>query len=63
MATLVASFRTLSSVPIGRALLGLGGRVGWVAVILFSRLLYLVSLILYVSTRVSATGWKLWVKF
>ncbi|KAL2108141.1 hypothetical protein VUR80DRAFT_4185 [Thermomyces stellatus] len=62
-ATLIASFGTLSSVPIGGALLGLGGKTGWVAVILFSGLSYAAALIFYISARVTATGWKLWVKF
>lgn len=62
-ATLVASIGTLSSVPIGGALLGLGGRKGWIAVILFSGLSYLVSMICYIAARITATGWKLWAKF
>lgn len=62
-ATLIASFGTLSSVPVGGALLGLGGRKGWVAVILFSGLSYTVAVVSFTAARITATGWKLWAKF
>lgn len=62
-AAMAASFGTLSSVPIAGALLGIGGRSGWVALILFSGLSYALSLGCYITARVSVTGWKLWVKF
>jgi hypothetical protein len=62
-AAMAASFGTLSSVPVGGALLGIGGRAGWVAVIMFSGGSYVVSLLCYMWARVSVTGWKLWVKF
>ncbi|KKY35261.1 putative riboflavin transporter mch5 [Diaporthe ampelina] len=46
-ANFLASFGTLSSVPIGGALLGDGGRDGWMALILFSGLSYSVALLCY----------------
>ena len=62
-ATLVGSFGTLSSVPIGGALLDMGGRDGWVGLILFSGLSYVVSVTCYIGARIHATGWKLFAKF
>ncbi|KAG8163361.1 hypothetical protein KVR01_006658 [Diaporthe batatas] len=47
-ANFLASFGTLSSVPIGGALLGDGGRDGWLALVLFSGLSYCVALLCYV---------------
>lgn len=58
-ANFLASFGTLSSVPIGGALLGDGGREGWLALILFSGLSYSVALLCYGSARVLAVGWNL----
>ncbi|KAK5662651.1 hypothetical protein OQA88_8567 [Cercophora sp. LCS_1] len=54
---MVASFGTLSSVPIGGALLGLGGEKGWMALILFSGVAYTLALICYTTARVLAVGW------
>ncbi|KAK7215155.1 hypothetical protein V2G26_003158 [Clonostachys chloroleuca] len=62
-ANMIASFGTLTSVPIGGALLGFGGRAGWIGLILFSAAAYVVALACYVTARVSATGWKLRKKF
>ncbi|KAK0721210.1 major facilitator superfamily domain-containing protein [Apiosordaria backusii] len=52
-AMMVASFGTLSSVPIGGALLSSSG---WTAVILFSSISYAVALGFYTATRVLAVG-------
>ncbi|KAK0666723.1 major facilitator superfamily domain-containing protein [Cercophora samala] len=54
-AMMVASFGTLSSVPIGGALLS---GSGWTAVILFSSISYAVALAFYTATRVLAVGWN-----
>ncbi|KAK3995226.1 riboflavin transporter MCH5 [Cladorrhinum sp. PSN332] len=56
-AMMVASFGTLSSVPIGGALLGLETNP-WTAVILFSGLSYVIALICYTGARVLAVGWN-----
>ncbi|CAI4213987.1 unnamed protein product [Parascedosporium putredinis] len=55
---MVASFGTLSSLPIGGALVGLGGQRGWTALIIFCGLSYVAAMTCYVSARVSAIGWK-----
>lgn len=65
-AVMVASFGTLSSVPIGGALLGIGGgrgETGWQAVILFSGIAYSFALACYVVARVLAVGWNPKTKF
>ncbi|KAK0611303.1 major facilitator superfamily domain-containing protein [Immersiella caudata] len=65
-AMMVASFGTLSSVPIGGALLGVGGEgaeTGWRAVILFSGISYAVAVLCYATARVLAVGWGMRVKF
>uniref|UniRef100_A0A0B7KPJ7 Major facilitator superfamily (MFS) profile domain-containing protein n=1 Tax=Bionectria ochroleuca TaxID=29856 RepID=A0A0B7KPJ7_BIOOC len=62
-ANMIASFGTLTSVPIGGALLGFGGKAGWIGLILFSAAAYVVALACYVTARVSATGWKLRKRF
>lgn len=62
-ANFLASFGTLSSVPIGGALLGDGGHVGWMSVILFSGVSYAVALCCYGSARVLAVGCGLKTKF
>lgn len=62
-AQMVASFGTLSSVPVGGALLGLGGDTGWLALIVFSGLTYVVALVCYTMARVFAVGWQPWKKF
>lgn len=56
-ANFLASFGTLSSVPIGGALLGDGGHTGWMSVILFSGVSYAMALLCYGSARVMAVGW------
>ncbi|KUI55820.1 putative transporter MCH4 [Cytospora mali] len=56
-ANFLASFGTLSSVPIGGALLGDGGDTGWMSVILFSGVSYAMALVCYGSARVLAVGW------
>lgn len=56
-ANFLASFGTLTSPPIGGALLGLGGGKGWMALILFSGLSYGVAFVCYLSARVLAVGW------
>ncbi|KAK0725173.1 putative diphthamide synthesis protein-domain-containing protein [Lasiosphaeris hirsuta] len=54
-AMMVASFGTLSSVPIGGALLGVGtGETGWMAVILFAGVSYAIALTCYTTARVLA---------
>lgn len=63
-AMMVASFGTLSSVPIGGALLEKGSaETGWRAVIIFSGLSYFVALACYTSARVLAVGFNPRVKF
>lgn len=62
-ANFLASFGTLSSTPLGGALLGIGGDNGWMALILFSGLSYALALMCYVSARVLAVGWNLWIVF
>ncbi|PSR97215.1 major facilitator superfamily domain-containing protein [Coniella lustricola] len=57
-ANFLASFGTLSSTPIGGALVGIGGDDGWRAVILFSGLSYAIALVCYTSARVLAVGWS-----
>ncbi|KAK1757203.1 major facilitator superfamily domain-containing protein [Echria macrotheca] len=59
-AMMVASFGTLSSVPIGGALLGIGGdeESAWKAVILFSGIAYSIALACYTTARVLAVGWN-----
>ncbi|RSL48628.1 hypothetical protein CEP54_012834 [Fusarium duplospermum] len=56
-ALLAASFGTLTGIPIGGALLGLGHRDGWLAVIIFSGASYAVSWSCYVAARILAVGW------
>jgi len=72
---MVASFGTLSSVPIGGALLEIGGHGGtgdgetagsdrgWMAVILFSGVSYAIALVFFTTARVLAIGWKPLSKF
>jgi len=63
-ANMVASFGTLSSVPIGGALLSLGqNKLGWTAVILFSGLSYAIALCCYLAARVLSAGWNPRTKF
>lgn len=56
---LVASFGTLTGIPIGGALLRLQGETGWTALILFSALSYVVALGFYIWARVQVVGWRL----
>lgn len=56
---LVASFGTLTGIPIGGALLRLQGETGWTALILFSALSYLVALGFYICARAQSVGWNL----
>ncbi|CAN8100998.1 unnamed protein product [Discula destructiva] len=56
-ANFLASFGTLTSPPIGGALLGLGGDKGWMGLILFSGLSYAIAFGCYLSARVLAVGW------
>lgn len=63
-ATMIASFGTLSSVPIGGALLGIGhSSTGWTALILFSGISYVIAIICYGSARVFTIGWSLLKRF
>lgn len=55
-ANFLASFGTLSSTPLGGALLGISGDKGWMALILFSGLSYALALVCYLSARVLAVG-------
>lgn len=58
-AMIIASFGTLTSVPIGGALLNLGGAgAGWTAMIVFSGTSYVLALLCYGSARVLAVGWR-----
>lgn len=57
-ATMLASFGTLSSVPIAGALIEIGDRdTGWMSLIIFSGASYLIALACYTSARVTAVGW------
>jgi MFS family permease len=68
-AMMVASFGTLSSVPIGGALLAVGGgsamhtETGWKAMIMFSGVAYAVAVGCYTAARVLAVGWSLKVRY
>jgi MFS family permease len=58
-AMMVASFGTLSSVPIGGALLdSASGEDGWRNLIIFSGIAYFVALVCYGTARVLAVGWN-----
>jgi MFS family permease len=57
-AMLVASFGTLIGSPIGGALVGLGGELGWTALILFSGLAYALAFVCFSAARVRAVGWS-----
>ncbi|KAK7966302.1 uncharacterized protein PG986_000579 [Apiospora aurea] len=59
-ALMVASFGTLTSLPIGGALRDLGStETGWKAVIIFSALSYTIAMSCYFGARVLAVGWGL----
>lgn len=55
---LVASFGTLTGIPIGGALLRLPGETAWTALVLFSALSYVVALGFYICARVQVVGWR-----
>ncbi len=58
-AMMVASFGTLSSVPIGGAILGKGdSEGGWLGLIAFSGVSYAVAALCYITARVMAVGWN-----
>lgn len=58
-AMMVASFGTLSSVPIGGALLDSGkGESGWRNLVIFAGVAYFVALMCYTTARVLAVGWN-----
>ncbi|CAK7274151.1 hypothetical protein SEPCBS119000_006022 [Sporothrix epigloea] len=63
-AMMVASFGTLSSGPIGGALVGDGQtRSGWTALIIFSGASYAMALVCYITARIMAVGWRPRAKF
>ncbi|OAA53503.1 major facilitator superfamily transporter monocarboxylate [Niveomyces insectorum RCEF 264] len=63
-AMMVASFGTLSSVPIGGAILGSGAsEAGWRGLIIFSGVSYALAVVCYLSARILAVGWGWRVKF
>lgn len=59
-AFMVASFGTLSSLPIAGALLEAGGNgdTGWTALIVFDGLSYVLALACFLAARVMAVGWN-----
>jgi MFS family permease len=59
-AFMVASFGTLSSLPIAGALLEAGGNgdAGWTALIVFDGLSYVLALACFLAARVMAVGWN-----
>ncbi|KAK4124553.1 MFS general substrate transporter [Parathielavia appendiculata] len=58
-AMMVASFGTLSSVPIGGAILDSGSaEEGWKNLIIFDGVAYFVALVCYTAARVLAVGWS-----
>ena len=62
--SMLASFGTLSSVPVAGALLGTGDRdTGWMGLILFAGCSYAIALICYISARVLTVGWLPRTKF
>lgn len=63
LTTVVASFGSLSILPIGGALVGLGGEKGWNALIFLCGGAYTACLICYVVGRTYAVGWKIRQKF
>ncbi|KAH8887316.1 MFS general substrate transporter [Thozetella sp. PMI_491] len=62
-AMMLGSFGTLSGVPIGGALVGLGGEAGWMAMILFASASYAMAFVCFGAARVLAVGWNPWVVF
>ena len=58
-ALMVGSFGTLTSVPIGGALLGLGDKEqGWTALIIFAALSYVIAMSFFLGARVLAVSWR-----
>ncbi|KAI1503126.1 major facilitator superfamily domain-containing protein [Biscogniauxia marginata] len=59
-ALMLGSLGTLTSVPIGGALIGLGSdpEQGWVALILFSALSYVIAMSCFLGARVMAVSWR-----
>lgn len=58
-ALMTASFGTLTSVPIGGALLGFGTKEqGWTALIIFAALSYLIAMSFFIGARVLAVSWR-----
>ena len=58
-ALMVGSFGTLTSVPIGGALLGLGDtKQGWNALIIFAALSYVIAMSFFLGARVLAVSWR-----
>ena len=63
-AQMLASFGTLTSVPIGGAILGNGDTdAGWLGLILFSGMSYVIALVCYSCARGFSVGWQPKVKF
>ncbi|KAK6829431.1 hypothetical protein PG987_010015 [Apiospora arundinis] len=59
-ALMIASFGTLTSLPIGGALREIGStQTGWNAVIIFSAISYAIAMSCYFGARVLAVGWGL----
>jgi MFS family permease len=58
-AMLVAGFGTVTGIPIGGAILGNQSSKGWLGLILFSSLSYVVSVCCFITARVLAVGWSL----
>ncbi|KAK6858787.1 hypothetical protein PG995_005351 [Apiospora arundinis] len=59
-ALVIASFGTLTSLPIGGALREIGStQTGWDAVIIFSAISYAIAMSCYFGARVLAVGWGL----
>ncbi|KAI5926677.1 major facilitator superfamily domain-containing protein [Camillea tinctor] len=59
-ALMLGSLGTLTSVPIGGALLGLGSEPeqGWLALILFAALSYIIAMSCFLGARVIAVSWR-----
>ncbi|KAI0022513.1 MFS general substrate transporter [Xylariomycetidae sp. FL0641] len=61
-ALMVGSFGTLTSVPIGGALLEVGGsgneKDGWMALIVFAALSYVIAMSCFLGARVMAVSWR-----
>lgn len=62
-AMMMASFGTLSSLPLGGAILESSGGQNWKGLILFSGSSYVLAFFCYAAVRVMAVGWKITAKF